>query len=118
MGASSKELVAAAASEWCAPTRELESAKLLELVHETRGLPEVGSKDFASDVPSPVEIARGSEVGSIPPPPFELEEAVVLEVERGAPVYPVLPDRLRPVRIALAMFAITAVAALCAMVVW
>ncbi len=89
MGATSK----AVEGEWCAPTRELESSQLLALVHKTRKL--------IRETLQPIEVASSD------------TDDVVLLVDRKhpqieparivrLPAYPVMRDRYRPVRLALA----------------
>jgi hypothetical protein len=95
--------------EWCAPTRELKNSKLLKLVHQTRKIiTDTGRADAVEVTPQ--------------------DDVVLLvnrkpEVEHTAPIapmladgsrasYPVYRDKLRPVRLAVAVIVpLTAIAA-------
>lgn len=121
MGAISKNVLEA--GEWCAPTRELKNSKLLKLVHQSR-------KIITERAPSEIEVMpqddvvmlvnRKPELPSTTAPEAVVIAAVLEPVERpsrdrvaiapltitadgSAAQYPVYRDRLRPVRVAIAL---------------
>jgi len=94
--------------DWCAPTRELDSSKLLALVHQTREI------ITDSGVAEPVEIRESTEdvVLLVSRKPEGVPAPAVL-ADGSQISYPVYRDRLRPLRVVLAVTVpLTALAAL------
>lgn len=119
MGAISKNVLEN--GEWCAPTRELKNSKLLKLVHQTRKIiTDTGRADVVEVTPQdevvllvnrkPDEVVEAR--GSRP----ELERSAIAPItmlpDGSLASYPVYRDKLRPVRLAIAvMLPLTAIAA-------
>jgi hypothetical protein len=108
---------------WCTPTREVENAKLVKLVHASNrrteasvveAMQELKDDDLEEIIealanpldPVSLPLARGSQ-------PIIVEadrETALIEVPSAAPVYPMAPDHLRPVRVVLGISLVAAIA--------
>lgn len=97
------------AGEWCAPTKELPSGQLLGLVHKTRKL----IRETLQPV-RVVEAEADDEVVMLVDVKLPAHEAPRVSVT-GAPVYPVMRDRFRGLRLALGVVAIAGTAGMIAL---
>jgi hypothetical protein len=132
MGAISKNVVSESEGEWCKPTRELKNSKLLKLVHQSRKIITEPVRTDVEVMPQQedavVLVNRKPE-----PPVTDAPEAIVIatvvaptaeelierpsrenldrvalapftvDAEGSAAQYPVYRDRLRPLRVAIAV---------------
>lgn len=98
--------------EWCAPTRELKNSKLLELVHQTRTI--ITDTGRADAVEAQDDVVLLVDRKPEDRPSFERSAIapITLHADGSIASYPVYRDKLRPVRVALAvMVPLTAIAA-------
>ncbi len=110
MGAISKNVL----DEWCAPTRELKNSKLLKLVHQTRKIiTDTGRADAVEVTPQEDVVLLVNRKPAIERPALERSAIapITLLPDGSLASYPVYRDKLRPVRLALAIVvSLTAIA--------
>lgn len=111
MGAISKHVL----DEWCAPTRELKSSKLVKLVHQTRKIITDTRADAVEVTPQDdvVLLVNRKPVEAPVARPERTAIAPITVLANGSLAsYPMYRDKLRPVRLALAIIVpVTAIAA-------
>jgi hypothetical protein len=88
------------ADAWCGPTRELESAKLLELIHETKRKPEPEPPK-----PEPILLPMPAAIDPLPG-----QRLFGRRSRTRKPIYPVYRDGLGGVRIAIGIAVLAAIA--------
>jgi hypothetical protein len=143
MGAISKNVVSESEGEWCKPTRELKNSKLLKLVHQSRKIITERVRTDVEVLPQQEDVvvlvnrkpddsitdaaSKAIVIAVVPPSePVELpslERVAVapftLDAEGSAAQYPVYRDRLRPLRLALAvMLPLAALAVVLFVLLW
>jgi len=113
MGAISKNVLEN--GEWCAPTRELKNSKLVKLVHQTRKIiTDTGRADAVEVTPQDDVVLPVNRKPEVERPVLErCAIAPITQLADGSLAsYPVYRDKLRPVRLALAVIVpLTAIAA-------